>query len=245
MLRFSPITMFSPLAVPISRAAPAVCASSGCSETEEAQRSGQATSPFDSLELSPEAEEAQKSQGAQQARESQETPESQASLADGQQLDEAEQEQVQELKARDREVRSHEAAHAAAAGPYASGGPTYEYQKGPDGHRYAVGGELQIDVSPVDGDPAATIRKMQVVRAAALAPADPSSQDRAVAAAATRQEAQAAGELAQSPPADSESSRSPSAVNGSAPFSSEAPASPAATEPTPGAAIGHVLDVIA
>ncbi len=111
-------------------------------------------------------------------------------------MDDAQQQVVQKLKTRDREVRAHEAAHAAAAGPYASGGPNFTYQKGPDGHRYAVGGEVQIDVAPVEGDPEATIRKMQVVRAAALAPAEPSSQDQAVAAAASQQESEAVADLA-------------------------------------------------
>ncbi len=110
-------------------------------------------------------------------------------------LTEEEQQQVSELKSRDREVRSHEQAHLAAAGPHATGGPSYEYQEGPDGQRYAVGGEVGIDTSPVSGDPEATIQKAQQIRAAALAPATPSSQDQAVAAAATQMESQARAEL--------------------------------------------------
>lgn len=96
--------------------------------------------------------------------------------------------QLQELarlRQRDREVRAHEMAHLAAAGPYAIGGPSYEYQTGPDGQRYAVGGHVNIDTSPVPGDPEATLRKAETVRRAALAPGDPSPQDRRVAAAAT------------------------------------------------------------
>lgn len=110
-------------------------------------------------------------------------------------LTEEEQEQVSELKSRDREVRSHEQAHLAAAGPYATGGPSYEYQQGPDGRRYAIGGEVGIDTSPVSGDPEATIQKAQQIRAAAVAPASPSSQDQQVAAAATQMESQARAEL--------------------------------------------------
>ena len=105
-----------------------------------------------------------------------------------------EQQQVAELKKRDREVKAHEAAHMAAGGAYVRGGASYSYQSGPDGKRYAVGGEVSIDTSPED-DPAATIRKMQTVRSAALAPANPSGQDRSVAAAAAAQEAQARQEL--------------------------------------------------
>ena len=73
-------------------------------------------------------------------------------------------------------------AHMAAAGGNARGGPSYEYQTGPDGKRYAVGGEVSIDASAVSGDPKATIRKAQQVCRAALEPGDPSGQDRSVAA---------------------------------------------------------------
>ena len=112
-----------------------------------------------------------------------------------QQLSDEQRHQLLELQARDREVRQHEQAHLVAAGPYVKGGPKYTYQKGPDGQQYAVGGEVSIDTSPVDGDPAATIAKARVVRQAATAPADPSSQDRAVAAAASKMEAEARQEL--------------------------------------------------
>lgn len=106
-----------------------------------------------------------------------------------------EEQQVSELKQRDQQVRAHEQAHVAAAGPHVRGGPTYDFQEGPDGKPYAVGGEVQIDTSPVEGDPEATIRKAQTVRAAALTPAEPSAQDRAVATAATQMEVQAQQEL--------------------------------------------------
>lgn len=112
-------------------------------------------------------------------------------------LTEEEKQQVEKLKRRDQEVRRHEAAHKAAAGRFAVGGPKFEYKRGPDGRQYAAGGEVSIDTSAVEGDPSATIRKMQQVRRAATAPADPSSQDRQVAAEAGRIEAQARAELAQ------------------------------------------------
>lgn len=112
-------------------------------------------------------------------------------------LSSEEEKQVQELKRRDTEVRRHEQAHKAAAGPYANGGPSYDYETGPDGKQYAVGGEVQIDTSKVANDPKATIRKAQVVRNAALAPESPSSQDRKVAAEASKMEAEARKELAE------------------------------------------------
>ncbi|SRR5260221_1753400 len=96
----------------------------------------------------------------------------------------------------DRHVRSHEQAHLAAAGQYARSGASYQYQTGPDGKQYAIGGEVSIDTSPVPGDPAATAQKARVVQAAANAPADPSTQDRQVAAQAARMEQQAVLELA-------------------------------------------------
>ncbi|MFK7898996.1 MAG: putative metalloprotease CJM1_0395 family protein [Myxococcota bacterium] len=99
-----------------------------------------------------------------------------------------EEEEVRKLRARDAEVRAHENAHKAAAGRHAPGAPSYDLETGPDGKQYAVGGEVTISTSPVAGDPDATIEKMQVVRRAALAPAEPSSQDRKVASQATRTE---------------------------------------------------------
>lgn len=105
------------------------------------------------------------------------------------------QQQITELASRDREVRSHEQAHAAVGGSYA-GAPTYSFKRGPDGQAYAVGGEVSIDVSPIPNDPAATLRKMEVVQQAALAPAEPSAQDLRVAAQAQVLAAQARSELA-------------------------------------------------
>ena len=108
-------------------------------------------------------------------------------------LSEDEKREVAELKARDREVRAHEQAHMAAGGPYA-GAASYETVRGPDGRQYAVGGEVQIDASPA-GDPRQTIAKMDVIIRAAMAPADPSPQDRQVAQAAYRARQQAQSEL--------------------------------------------------
>ena len=104
---------------------------------------------------------------------------------------------IAQLTVTDRHVRSHEQAHLAAAGPYATGGPTYVYQQGPDGKLYAVGGEVSLDSSPVSGDPGATIEKAKTVIAVANAPADPSSQDRAVAASAAMMQEVAEQQLRQ------------------------------------------------
>jgi hypothetical protein len=149
-------------------------------------------------------------------------------------LTDEEQAQIRELKQRDQEVRQHEAAHLAAAGSYARGGASYEYETGPDGKRYAVGGEVQIDTSPVPGDPDATIRKMQTVRQAALAPHNPSAQDRRVAAQAQATINKARGEKARKQDRTDEPANTPGrAENASAntvepPFARSAGGSPAA-----------------
>lgn len=117
------------------------------------------------------------------------------SSSSNKQLTEEEQKQIDELKARDREVKTHEQAHIAAGGSYVKGGATYDYQTGPDGKQYAVGGSVNIDTSPVDGDPEATIAKAQVVIKAALAPAEPSGQDQKVASAARQMMSEARKEL--------------------------------------------------
>lgn len=111
------------------------------------------------------------------------------------QLTEEEQKQIEELKSRDREVKTHEQAHIAAGGSYVLGGASYDYQTGPDGKQYAVGGSVNIDTSPVDGNPEATIAKAQVVIKAALAPAEPSGQDQKVASAARQMMSEARKEL--------------------------------------------------
>src|SRR5712691_10070401 len=112
-----------------------------------------------------------------------------------QELDTTTRRALESLRQRDQEVRLHEQAHLLAAGPYAKGGPSYTYQTGPDGQRYAVGGEVPIDLSAVSGDPQATLQKALTVRRAALAPTDPSETDQAVAAQATALAAQAQQEL--------------------------------------------------
>jgi hypothetical protein len=111
-------------------------------------------------------------------------------------LSRAEQTEVVELKKRDREVRSHEHAHEAAGGAY-SGSASYTYKLGPDGKRYAIAGEVPIDVSGVATDPEATIRKMQTVQRAARAPAEPSGPDLQIAAQAAAIERRARAEVAQ------------------------------------------------
>lgn len=128
-------------------------------------------------------------------------------------LSSEQQSQLRQLKKTDSEVRTHEQAHKTAGGPYA-GSIQLEYTTGPDGRRYATAGEVPIDASPVRGNPEATITKMEVVKRAALAPQNPSPQDRAVAAQADATKAQAQTELRQSRNTGSASSDGDPGVSG-------------------------------
>ncbi len=119
------------------------------------------------------------------------------SLSSEGELTEAEQFEIEELRRRDAEVKAHEQAHSAVAGNLAQGGASFDYETGPDGKRYAVGGEVSIDTAAVAGDPQATLIKAQKIRRAATAPADPSAQDRSVAAQASRMEAEARLDISQ------------------------------------------------
>lgn len=104
---------------------------------------------------------------------------------------------LEKLKKVDADVRAHEMAHIAAGAEFITSGATFSYQKGHDGQNYAVGGEVSIDTSAEPGDPEATLQKMRRVRAAALAPAQPSSQDLKVASNAASQAAKAMAEITQ------------------------------------------------
>lgn len=108
-----------------------------------------------------------------------------------------EQFEIRELESRDTEVRQHELAHASVGGQF-TGAAQLEYTRGPDGRLYATSGEVSVDTSSIADNPQATIEKMQTVIQAALAPADPSSQDRQVAAKAQALLAEAFASLANS-----------------------------------------------
>jgi hypothetical protein len=105
------------------------------------------------------------------------------------QLTPEQQSEVRRLEQIDARVRAHEAAHQAAGGG-AAGAASFTFQMGPDGKAYAVAGEVPI--RGAEGrTPDETIAAARRMRAAALAPADPSAQDLAVAAQAAAVEAQA------------------------------------------------------
>ncbi|MEJ2591848.1 MAG: putative metalloprotease CJM1_0395 family protein [Candidatus Thiodiazotropha sp.] len=122
---------------------------------------------------------------------SSERPVTESQQANG--LTAEEQRQLAELRQRDREVKAHELAHKSVAGRYVTGG-SFTYQTGPDGQRYAIGGEVTIDRSS-GRTPEETLRKAELIQRAALAPADPSPQDYQVAASAAATAAEARAEI--------------------------------------------------
>ena len=117
-------------------------------------------------------------------------------------LSEQDQQLIEKLKARDQVVRSHEAAHLAAGAGIVHGGASFSFQRGPNGVQYAIGGEVGIDTSKIAGNPEATLRKAEQIRAAALAPAQPSSQDRNIAAQAVQMAIEARAEIARQQSSD-------------------------------------------
>ena len=119
-------------------------------------------------------------------------------------------EQVDELEQIQREVIAHEAAHQAAAGEF-GGGVSYSYTQGPDGKSYITGGEVPIKLKQ-GSTPEETLRNMQQVQQAANAPADPSGQDRSVAARAAALAAKARAQIARENKEDSDGEEHPSKV---------------------------------
>lgn len=108
-------------------------------------------------------------------------------------LSEDEKKLVNDLIARDAEVKTHEAAHQAAGGGM-TGGASYTYQQGPDGKMYAIGGEVPISMHG-GSTPEETIENAKRVEAAAMAPANPSGQDFAVASSAKMMQMKAQQQL--------------------------------------------------
>jgi hypothetical protein len=114
-------------------------------------------------------------------------------IKDFSQLSVDEQALVQKLQSRDTEVKAHEAAHQAAGGGM-TGGASYSYEKGPDGRMYAIGGEVSISTKS-GSTPQEEIANARQVQAAAMAPANPSSQDFSVASSAKIMEMKAQQKL--------------------------------------------------
>ncbi|WP_432472181.1 putative metalloprotease CJM1_0395 family protein [Amphritea sp. HPY] len=124
---------------------------------------------------------------------------------------------IRELAALDREVRQKEISDSAvSAGQTNASG--LEYERGPDGRSYVIGGEVSIDTSAVPDDPEAVLEKTELILRAAQAVAEPSSQDRAAAdrAVALGDEARAALNKTESGRQDSEAQEADAARNDAA-----------------------------
>ena len=117
------------------------------------------------------------------------------------------QAQITQLKSIEEKVKAHEAAHKAAGGAM-TGPVSYTYTRGPDGKNYITGGEVPISIS-TGKTPQETISRMQQVIQAALAPADPSPQDRAVAGQAAAMQQEARQQLAAAPATSETASATP------------------------------------
>ncbi len=132
------------------------------------------------------------------------------------------QAEVSRLKATEEKVKAHEAAHKSSGGTM-TGPVSYSYTRGPDGKNYITGGEVPIRVTS-GKTPEETASRMQQVIQAALAPADPSPQDRAVAAQASTMQQQARMEMVTSNPASGGQEK------------------PAVSDPTPDSSEGNSRD---
>lgn len=152
--------------------------------------------------------------------------------SNGNELSEEDKRTVEALQRRDQAVRAHEAAHMAAAGGYAAGGPSYTTQQGPDGRSYAIGGEVPLDMS-AERTPEATLRKAQTIRAAAMAPADPSGADKAIAGAAAQMAQAAQAAIAEKAAEASEAALPPEPEVKAKPEPKPKPKVEARTEPKP------------
>lgn len=85
---------------------------------------------------------------------------------------------LEKFKQADANIRSHEQIHATIGQTTAP--ISYNYQQGPDGKMYAVGGSVRMDVSIPD-DPKAAAFKLDQIKKAALGPSDLSGADTTIA----------------------------------------------------------------
>jgi len=184
--------------LPSSNAAPNVATEREKAQLAQVAPSSNPTYDLPANQVKEEVEQSQQkdgqSQDQEQEQEKQQQGEQERSGDDSERYTEQEIQQIDQLKQRDREVVAHEQAHAGVGGKYA-GAPSYSYDRGPDGAKYAVSGEVSIDTAKVPNDPHATLVKAQQIKRAALAPAQPSSQDRSVAVKAEKMAVQARQEI--------------------------------------------------
>jgi len=85
---------------------------------------------------------------------------------------------LEKFKQSDAKVRSHEQIHASIG--HTTTPISYNYQQGPDGKMYAVGGSVRFDTS-IPSDPKAAAFKLDQIQKAASAVADASGADNTIA----------------------------------------------------------------
>jgi len=85
---------------------------------------------------------------------------------------------LEKFRNKDAEVKTHEQAHASIG--HTTSPISYNYQQGPDGKMYAVGGSVRLDTSIPD-DPKAAAFKLDMIQKAASGVAHPSAADGAIA----------------------------------------------------------------
>ena len=110
-------------------------------------------------------------------------------------LEELSTDQLKSVKKKrefDKALTKHEEDHHTVAADLARSGPLYEMETGEDGQEYRKSGKVMIDTGITESDEK-TVKKMQQVRAAALAPdgnqlAPLSDADKRIAAEATEKE---------------------------------------------------------
>jgi len=88
---------------------------------------------------------------------------------------------LEKFKSRDAEVKSHEQVHASIG--QTTTPISYNYQQGPDGKMYAVGGSVRLDTSMPD-DPKAAAFKLDMLQRAASGPSGMSGSDANIASQA-------------------------------------------------------------
>ena len=85
---------------------------------------------------------------------------------------------LSKFKNKDAEIRTHEQAHASIG--HTTTPISYNYQQGPDGKMYAVGGSVRLDTS-IPNDPKAAAFKLDMLQRAASGPSHLSGADSAIA----------------------------------------------------------------
>jgi len=85
---------------------------------------------------------------------------------------------LEKFRNKDSEIRTHEQTHASIG--HTTSPISYNYQEGPDGKMYAVGGSVRLDTTIPD-DPKAAAFKLDMIQKAASGVAHASSADNSIA----------------------------------------------------------------